>query len=369
MMRSAAPVIALLALLAAVPVAAQTTDPRTALITRATTAIVQISVEPAPRPAPPKRVVRLNEAACADNGGIWLGDRRCEVADAPFPFPPVPRADSGQMGSGFIFDAARGLVLTADHILGEGRPVTVQLADGRKLPATIAGRDAATGLAVLQVGARDLLFQLPIATRSPVPGDASLLVGRLLPYDSTVATSGMVGGSLPRDDERDNMPWLADIWLIDNLLPGGGLGGGPVLNSSGEVMGVVTAIFGRDGYGQGAATIMVGLAGERPVIEALATRGRVERSQIGVVVDCPDGACVVTMLLPNSAAQAGGLQIGDRIARIDGRQFTTVGQITRYIAWRPVGSTITLTIERNGAAQALNIVTGSTDALPAPAEN
>jgi serine protease Do len=366
MKRWAAPVVAVLSLMAAVSAAAQTSDPRTAVIARATTAVVEIRVEPKPQTAPPKRVIRLSEGDCTETGGTWLGNRRCEVADAPFPFPPVPRTDSGQMGSGFFFDAARGLILTADHILGEGRPVTVKLADGRELPAAIAGRDPATGLAVLRVEAADLRSDLPIAPRSPVPGDASLLVGRLLPYDSTIATSGMVGGKLPRDEPTDTLPWLADIWLIDNLLPGGGLGGGPVLNSSGEVMGLATAIFGRDGYGQSAATIMVALHGERPVIEALASKGVVERSQIGTSLDCAKNICTVTVIFPGSNAEAGGLRVGDRVVSIDGRPFTAIGQITRYIAARPIGATLQVAIERDGAAQTLGIVTASSNALPAP---
>lgn len=367
MMRWAAPVVVVLALLAAAPVVAQTADPRTALIARAQAAVVEIRVEPAPRPAPPKRVLRLSEGQCAENGGTWLGDRRCEVADAPFPFPPVPRADTGQMGSGFVVDASRGLILTANHIVSSERAPTVKLADGRELAATIAGRDEATGLALLRVEATGLTA-LPMATRVPVAGEASLLIGRLLPYDSTIATSGMVGGIVP-DDGQGNLPWLADIWLIDNLLPGGGLGGGPVLNSSGEAMGLATAIFGREGYGQGAATIMVALYGQRPVIEALATSGSVARSHIGISLDCDKGACEVAVVFPGGSAEAAGLRVGDRIVSIDGQSFTKAGQITRSIAARPVGSAIVMAIERGGEAQLVNVVTGSIGDLTAPVED
>lgn len=357
-----------LTLLAAPAVAhAQTPDPRSAIIARAQAAVVEIRIAPAPRPAPPKRILRLSEGDCAENGGTWLGDRRCEVADAPFPLPPTPRADAGQMGSGFVVDAARGLILTADHIIGAGREPKVKFADGRLLSAKLAGRDPAMGLALLRVEAQGLTA-LPLAARPPEAGEASVLIGRLLPLDTTVATSGMVGGRIPAEGEAGNLAWLADNWMIDNLLPGGGMGGGPVLNAQGEVMGIATAIWGRDGYGQGAATIMIALDAARPAIAALADNGMVERSHIGISLDCVNEDCRIDVIFPDSPAAASGLQVGDAIKAIDGRPFATVNAITRYIAARPVGSTIGMDIERGGVAQRLNIVTASTRDLAAPAQ-
>ncbi len=357
-----------LTLLAAPGVAhAQTPDPRSAIIARAQAAVVEIRIAPAPRPAPPKRILRLSEGDCAENGGTWLGDRRCEVVDAPFPHPPAPRADAGQMGSGFVVDTARGLILTADHIIGAGREPKVKLADGRLLPATLVGRDQATGLALLRVEAQGLAA-LPLAARAPMAGEPSLLIGRLLPLDTTIATSGMVGGRIPAEGEAGNLAWLSDNWMIDNLLPGGGVGGGPVLNAQGEVMGVATAIWGRDGYGQSAATIMIALNTARPVIEALASNGAVERSQVGVSLDCVNDDCRIGVIFPDSPAAAAGLQVGDAVKAIDGLSLTTVNAITRHIAARPVGATVVLDIERGGVAQRVNIVTASTRDLTAPAQ-
>ena len=347
------------------PAHAQTSDARTTLIARAQAAVVEIRIEPEPQPAPPKRVIRLNEGDCAETGGTWLGERRCEVSDAPFP-RPISRGETGQMGSGLIIDAARGLILTADHIIGTGRDPKVKLADGRLLAATVAGRDPATGLALLRVEAANL-SALPVATRAPVAGEASLLVGRMLPFDTIIATSGMVGGRMPIDGGAgDNMPWLAELWITDNLLPGGGLGGGPMLAANGEVLGLATAIYGRDGYGQGAATIMVALHGMGPVIEALATQGSVERSQIGISIECAKQACTVAMVFPGSPAEVGGLRAGDSIATIDGRSFSASNALSAYVAARPVGTTLQLAIQRDGAPQTLSVVTASSRALPAP---
>jgi S1-C subfamily serine protease len=370
MMLRAVLVAAVVALHTAAPAHAQTTDARTALIARAQAAVVEIRIEPEPQPAPPKRVIRLSEGDCTETGGTWLGDRRCEVSDPPFPFAPRPRNETGQMGSGFVIDAQRGLILTAEHIIGAGRDPKVKLADGRLIPATLAGRDPATGVALLRVEATGLTA-LPLATRVPVAGEASLLVGRMLPFDTTIATSGMVGGHMPADgnDSGATMPWLAELWITDNLLPGGGLGGGPMLASNGEVLGFATAIYGRDGYGQGAATIMVALHGMGPVIEALAMKGSVERSQIGISIDCADVACTVAVVFPGSAAETGGLRVGDRILAIDGRPFATTNAVTAYIASRPVGTTLALAIERDSAAQTLSVVTTSSNALPAPSKD
>lgn len=347
--------------------AAQSADPRSAIIARAQAAIVEVRIAPEPPPPLAKRVMRLSEGECAERNGTWLGDRRCEVADFPLPWQPRPpeRSAAGQMGSGFVVDAPRGLILTANHIIGTGREPKVKLADGRLLSATLAGRDEPTGLALLRIEAQGLTA-LPLATRPPVAGEASLLVGRLLPFDSIIATSGMVGGRIPAEGDGANLGWLADNWMIDNLLPGGGLGGGPVLNSAGEVIGLATAIYGRDGYGQGAATIMIALDGARPLIELLVTKGAVERSQIGVAQDCRDGICRIDAAFLGGPAQRAGLQAEDQIRSIDGQPFTTANAISRYIASRPVGSVLRFEIARADAPVMIDVTTISslTDLTP-----
>jgi serine protease Do len=159
--------------------------------------------------------------------------------------------------------------------------------------------------------------------------------------------------------------------VVDNLVPGGGLGGGPLINSNGEVIGLLTAILGRDGYGQNAAAIMAALHNARPVIEALATKGSVDRSQIGVSLNCANRVCEIFVVFPASNAAAAGLAKGDVIKHIDGRAFVSANAIMAYIGSRPIGATLQVAIERDGAPLSLPVVTASTavvepGALPAP---
>ncbi len=323
---------------------------RVALIARVARSVVHIKGvgEPPPPRADPFSGLTAKqrdkmERRNPDIFGTMIGDR----AEQPF----------REEGTGFVYDSVNGLALTASHIVARAKTVTVVLADGNEQPANILGIDPDTGVAIVKLS-KPGPPALPLSNAHPRAGEAALVVGRMIPLQSTLATQGMVMGDARMDESKgDAWPQLADYVGLDNFLPNGGLGGSPVINSQGDVMGIVSAIFGRNGFGHDAMTLIVPVAKLRPVLDELAATGTVRRSQLGLNVECPKSVCAVTRLDPNGGAEAAELRVGDTIATLDGKEVTGISQLRRLVAAVPVGSIATLTIDRDGQGQIVKVMT------------
>jgi S1-C subfamily serine protease len=193
------------------------------------------------------------------------GDRKTAEALQRFhdKFAPGVRR---QEGNGFVIDAARGLILTAAQVVSEVGELTLVLPDGSERPARRVAVDQDRGIALLRSEGL-ALPELRLATRPARTGETTLVVGWMIPLRTILATEGMVTGLAPAGTfKSDQAPKLADYVVIDNSLPNGGFGGSPVVDRSGEVLGLVSAIYGR-GYGHDALTM---------IIPAAALQGRLQ---------------------------------------------------------------------------------------------
>ena len=261
--------------------------------------------------------------------------------------PPKPRLMQEQ-GSGFVFDSAKGYVLTAAHIVRFSQRLSIVTPAGQEFPATLVGTDAETGLAVLRFEGATFPA-LPLATRQPRSGETAIIVGKMIPMSSVFASQGMVMGMAGHGEgSGEGFPSLTDYLAFDNLLPSGGMGGGPALNMKGEVVAVIAAIFGAQGYGQTAGTMGVPLADLRPVIDALVRDGKVKRSYIGLSYDCGNGKCSVFAVAKDMPAAKAGLQPGDILKTVDGAPVTTWVGLRRQIASKPLGARVKFVVERGG---------------------
>jgi S1-C subfamily serine protease len=261
-----------------------------------------------------------------------------------------------QEGSGFVWDAQRGLILTAAHLVERAQSVTVTLPDGSERPAEKVGVDPELGIAVLRVPRIDLP-ELSFAAHTPRAGEAALVLGWMIQLRSVLAMQGMVMGGIGNADlDASAAPPLADYVALDNTLPNGGFGGGPALDGEGKVFGVVSAIFGR-GYGPDALTLVIPATQLRPVLEDLVTTGRVRRSQIGIATQCEQRLCTVTAVETGSPAERAGLAAGDRILTANGQAVQTSVGLRRVVAATPVGASVRVVIDREGRSSTIDIPT------------
>lgn len=192
------------------------------------------------------------------------------------------RARKPEEGSGFVIDSARRLVLTAAHIVDNAKSITVGLPGGGTDPAQVVGIDPEGGIALLRAATE--LPALALADREPKPGETALIVGWMIPLKSVMPVEGMVMGAAPAVDDSPAAPPFARYVALDAVIPNGGFGGSPVLDQSGKVIGMVSAIYGRD-YGPGSLTMMIPTAAMAHHVSQLAAAGKVTRSGIGITVD------------------------------------------------------------------------------------
>ncbi len=256
------------------------------------------------------------------------------------------------LGSGVIVDA-RGLIVTAQHVIACAQAVHVQLADGRTTLADIVGSDPATDVAVLRIG----LATLPVAPLGSSdalrPGDVALAIGTPFGLTQTV-THGIISAT-GRGQLR-----LAPIesYIQTDAAINVGNSGGALINASGDVIGINTAALSNSSGSHGISfAIPINLV--RGVLSAIMKDGRVIRGWFGVEARTllpaealPQGLSVthnlkVATVAPDSPADHAGLRAGDIILAINERA-RTWDEALNVVAETPPGQTITLDILRNG---------------------
>lgn len=258
------------------------------------------------------------------------------------------------LGSGVIVDAAKGLVLTNNHVIENAEDIKVTLADGRTLSGELVGTDPETDIAVIKVVAKDL-HALPLADSSKLRvGDFVVAIGNPFGLGQTV-TSGIVS-ALGRSGLR-GVGVQNFIQTDASINPGNS--GGALVNLRGELIGINTAIFtpsgGNVGIGFAVPADLV-----REVIRQLVQFGEVKRGSLGVesqdiseematVLGVKMHAGVVlTRVLANSPAEVAGLKVGDVITALNGKTIGGVQELINAEALLPVGQRVIVKIVRDG---------------------
>ena len=245
-----------------------------------------------------------------------------------------------------------GVIVTAQHTIRREEEITVTLPDGKNVPATLAGVDPGTDLAVLKVDSQSA----PLAARSatPIPGNLALTVGRS--EDSGVnATMGIV--SAVSGSWRTWRGGRLDHYIRLDLTLYPGSSGAVVVNVAGEVIGIATSALSRiAGVAIPAVTI------DR-VVEEILTRGRVSRGYLGVglqPVELPDhqkGLMVLSLASEGPAAKAGVL-MGDILTSLGGSAVGDTDDIQTVLEGYPVGQGVDAVVVRGGAPRSITITVG-----------
>ncbi|MDC5697752.1 trypsin-like peptidase domain-containing protein [Intrasporangium calvum] len=269
-------------------------------------------------------------------------------------------AEGAGTGSGFVIDN-RGHILTNNHVVAAGAKngvIEVVLSNGETERATIVGRDVSYDLAVLRIERTDLTPLRLGASDKVVVGDSVIAVGAPLGLDQTV-TSGIVS-ALNRPvapGAGDDLSFINAIQTDAAINPGNS--GGPLLDLSGQVIGVNSAIARVPGAGASASgNIGLGFAipsdQARRTADQLISTGKATHPIIGVMLDrtySGEGALVQDdsdAVTPDAPADKAGVQPGDVIVGFEGEPIRTPDQLIVSIRSRAVGETVTLTIERDG---------------------
>ena len=245
-----------------------------------------------------------------------------------------------------------GVIVTAEHTIRREDEITVTLPDGSNAPASIAGTDPGTDLAVLKAGFPAAL--LKPAAAPTVAGQIALTIGRS-PDSGVNATMGIV--SAVSGDWRTWRGGRLDQYIRLDLTLYPGSSGGAVVNVAGEVLGIATSALSR------IAGVAIPTATINRVVDQILAGGRVSRGYLGVglqPVEMPDHqkALIVLSLAPEGPAASAGVLMGDILVSLAGAPVADTDDIQTVLEGRPVGEAVEAGIVRGGVSRTINVVVG-----------
>ena len=232
--------------------------------------------------------------------------------------------------------------------------------NGRTFDATVVGTDPSTDLAVLDVDAPASLFvPLALADSSALSvGDTVVAIGSPFGLQNSV-TAGIVS-ALGRSMEAPNGYTINGSIQTDAAINHGN-SGGPLLDMSGDVIGVTSQIASESGGNDG-----VGFAVPSDTVESIVTQliddGDVQHAYLGVAVAIPDGDTTgvqVTEVRSGGPSDEAGLVVGDVVTSVDGEAITSPEELQSAIEARQPGDEITVAYVREGASRSLTVTLGT----------
>jgi len=286
---------------------------------------------------------------------------------------PEREFDQQSVGSGFII-SSDGYLITNAHVVDGADEVNVKLTDKREFKAKVIGADKRTDVALLKIEAKDLP-KVTIGDPDKLRvGEWVVAIGKPFGLENTI-TAGIVSAK-GRDLPQENLvPFIQTDAAVN---PGNS--GGPLLNLRGEVVGINSLIFSRTGGYMGISfAIPIDIA--MNTVAQLKDKGRVTRGRIGVQITEVSketaesfGLPKATGALVNSVEKGGpaekaGVESGDIIVKVDGREVRTSAELPRIITAVKPGTKVTLTIWRKGAQRdiAVTVAELKEDAAATPA--
>lgn len=279
------------------------------------------------------------------------------------PFDIPQEQESRSVGSGVVIDyTGEKFILTNHHVIDGAKSIRVTSIDNETWDAEVVGSDSQLDIAVLRITAD--ISNLAVATlgdsESLEIGDWVIAIGNPLGLSYTV-TLGIVS-ALDRDIEKPTGIGRYDNLIQTDAAINPGNSGGPLVNASGEVIGINTLIAAQSNTGVPIEGINFAIAinSATDVLEQLVTTGKVVRAWLGVYIQDITSAMagkfgvetgkgvLVSDVVADSPAEAVGIESGDVITRVDDEPVGSTDELIETISLKPIGSVVDLEIVRAG---------------------
>ncbi len=282
---------------------------------------------------------------------------------APKDEPPT-REEPGEprraTGSGFIIDP-NGLIVTNAHVIESAGQIQVRLEDGRRFPATVVGRDNRVDLALLKIDGATKLTVLPLGDSNRLRvGELVLALGNPFGLEQSVSMGIVSRKGAPLTVAAPGFDFIQTDAAIN---PGNS--GGPLVNMSGQVIGVNSMVARNMSIGFAIPSNLVKL-----LLPQLASKGRVDWGWLGVAIaevtedDIgrlklrePRGV-LVRSVMPGEPADKGGVRADDVIVGIDGTRLESPRDLQRVVSSTPVGKKVRVVLLREGQETELEVTIG-----------
>jgi serine protease Do len=357
---SASPVRALVVLLALVLVASGCAGPSTAAGPK--------PWRESPDTAAAPELGRVNDllADLAERlrpGLVFVRVQRATTASKEEPVREEPGEPRRATGSGFIIDPS-GLIVTNAHVVERAGQIQVRLDDGRRFPATVVGRDSRVDLALLKIAGATKLTVLPLGDSNRLRvGELVLALGNPLGLEQSVSMGIVSRKGAPLTVAAPGFDYIQTDAAIN---PGNS--GGPLVNVSGQVIGVTSMVSSQGGIRPIGFAIPSNLV--KLLLPQLASKGRVDWGWLGVaiaeVTDDDIGrlklreprGVLVRSVMPGEPADKGGVRADDVIVGIDGTRLESTRDLQRVVSSTPVGKKVRVVLLREGQETELEVTIG-----------
>jgi|FLOH01.1.fsa_nt_gi serine protease Do len=281
----------------------------------------------------------------------------------PFMPPPGPQPGNGT-GTGFIIDR-EGHILTNNHVVEDADIITVTLQNEKEYEARVIGSDSKTDIALIKIvqknGENTSFPFLALGDSEQLEvGEWVVAIGNPFGLSHTV-TTGVVSA---KGRNIGAGPYDEFIQTDASINPGNS--GGPLLNMTGEVIGINTAIYSGSGGNVGIGfALPINMA--KNILDDLKQKGKVTRGWLGVMIQRitpelqesfklknPMGA-LVNDIVPNGPADLGGMKRGDVITRFDGVEISSMETLPKQVASITPGKSVKVEVIREGEVKTLDI--------------
>lgn len=267
-------------------------------------------------------------------------------------------------GSGVII-SENGYIVTNNHVVENASELEVSMYDKRTYKAKLIGTDPSTDLALIKIEEKGLPKTVFANSDNVKVGQWVLAVGNPFNLESTV-TAGIVSAKGRNIGilDRDRFPIESFIQTDAAVNPGNS--GGALVNLSGELIGINTAIATQTGTFSGYSFAVPSNIASK-VVEDLIKYGNVQRAFLGVTIRDVNGKLAeekdlnvydgvyVDSLVTNGSAKAAGIQVGDVITKVDDRKVNSVAELQEQIARHRPGDNVAVTVIRKGAEKTLSV--------------
>ncbi|MCC3510560.1 MAG: trypsin-like peptidase domain-containing protein [Microcoleus sp. PH2017_17_BER_D_A] len=275
-------------------------------------------------------------------------------------------------GSGFAI-GTDGVILTNAHVVEGADTVNVTLKDGRSYQGRVLGADKVTDVAVVKIEANDVPVVTIGNSDKLLSGEWAIAIGNPLGLDNSV-TAGIISAT-GRSSTEVGVPDKRIGFIQTDAAINPGNSGGPLLNASGEVIGMNTAIIqGAQGLG-----FAIPIQAAQEVAQELISTGKVEHAYLGIEMAtltpevkqqingnansnlrvAVDRGVAIVSVVPNSPAAAAGLRAGDVIQKINNQPIIQSEAVQDFVQNAKVGGNLQMEINRNGQIVNLSVKPGS----------
>src|SRR5436309_2183346 len=270
-----------------------------------------------------------------------------------------PEQSQGSRGSGFIIDP-QGYILTAQHVIDKAKEIEIRLADLQRLPARVIAADSQIDVAILKIPTERELPILPLGDSDMIHvGDLTVLFG----YPFGRESSMNLGISSRSGRSYADSASYEFIQTDAGAYPGGS--GGPLLNSNGHVIGMITMASERGNMGFATPINVI-----KRILPRLANGEKFAWGWLGVQMSdislekarslgiFPAKGVVVNSVLPGQSAARGGIQKQDVILSVNDTQVDSPRDVARMIGGLEAGRVVRVTILRKGKTLQLSFPLG-----------